>query len=293
MAAAEPFTFGVPLVAQAAAGNWSLVEALLDLTLTSLRGQTDQDFRVVIAGHDRPRIPFDNARTTFITAHWPTEPIRADNLDSGRKKYAVNQLVLERGGGLLMFLDADDWVDMRLVETARAVIGPNHIGGLIDRGFATDFRGLRAASIPHPRIFKSGFHRICGSSTIARLRPDDSDPLWRDPYRVLHEHYRWIEVAREHNAAVVRLPVCGNYVLNTSENHSEVHGPYADWRRSFAAAVRREGNAVTDAFLARFGLQRERVRAASARFFPPIAPHPPPRSDAAAKECAAAASKGR
>jgi hypothetical protein len=293
MAASKPFTFGIPLIARAATGNWPLVEALLDLTLTSVRSQTDQDFRIVIAGHDRPRIPLNAHRTTFISVGWPAEAVRADNLDSGRKKHAINRLVLESGGGLLMFLDADDWVDVRLVETARALIGPDHIGGLIDRGFATDFRSLRAAPIPHPRIFDGGFHRICGSSTVARLRPGDPDPLRRDPYNVLHEHYRWIEVAREHNAALVRLPVSGNYLINTSENHSEVHGPFAGWRRSFTDAVGREGDAVTDAFLARFGLRREQVRAASERFFPPIAQHPPAPSIAAAKARAAAPLKGR
>jgi len=44
---------------------------------------------------------------------------------------------------------------------------------------------------------------------------------------VLREHYRWVEVASEHGAEPVRLPLSGNYVIDTSENHSELHGPYA------------------------------------------------------------------
>ena len=112
MRASEPFTFGIPLIARSATRNWPLVEALLDLTLTSARNQTDQDFHIVIAGHDRPDVLLDDGRTEFIAANWPAEAVRADNLDSGRKKHAINELVHERGGGLLMFLDADDWVDM-------------------------------------------------------------------------------------------------------------------------------------------------------------------------------------
>jgi hypothetical protein len=115
-----------------------------------------------------------------------------------------------------MFLDSDDWVDVRLVETARAVIGAQHIGGLIGSGFATDFRNLRTIVIPHPAIFNGEFHRLCGSSTVARLRPEDPDPLRRDPYKVLHEHYRWIEVARKYRAELVWLPVSGNYVTTLS-----------------------------------------------------------------------------
>ena len=224
-----------------------------------------------------------DGRVQFLEADWPAEPVRSDNLDSGRKKHAISRLVLESGGGLLMFLDADDWVDVHLVETARATIGPSHVGGLIVAGFATDFRTLRAAAVPHPRLFNGEFHRVCGSSTVARIEPDAADPLRRDPYSLLHEHYRWIEVAREHGAELVRLAVAGNYVVNTSGNHSEIHGPYADWRRRFNQGVSREGSGIDAAFAARFGLRLEQIGEASRRFFPdaatPVpeaAPDPPP-----------------
>ena len=52
----EPFTFGIPLIARAAAQDWPLVQALLGLTLRSLAGQGDRDFRVIVAGHERPTI---------------------------------------------------------------------------------------------------------------------------------------------------------------------------------------------------------------------------------------------
>lgn len=196
--------------------------------------------------------------------------MRADNLDSGRKKHAISTCVLERGGGLLMFLDADDWVDIRLVEAARAAIAPHHIGGLVVEGFATDLRRLRAAPIPHPRIFEGEFHRVCGSSTVARLSPSESDPLRRDPHSIMHEHYRWLEVAQEHGVAVARLPVKGNYVINTSANHSERHGPFADWRQTFTDAVGSEGTCIDDGFLARFGLSLRRLRATLGSLGPPM-----------------------
>jgi hypothetical protein len=263
----QPFTFGIPLVARSTARNWRLVEALFDLTLSSVRAQTDQDFRVVIAGHDEPQMAGGDPRVTFIRAQWPAEPVTVDNLDSGRKKHAINQFVLARGGGLLMFLDADDWVDRRLVAAARAMIGQDRLGGVIDAGFATDLRNLRAAPIPHPGIFDGEFHRLCGSSTIARLDPESSDQLRRDPYQVLHEHYRWIEVAREHGDEPLRLPLHGNYVINTSVNHSEIDGPFAAWRQSFSHAVSREGEDIDDRFLGQFGLVLDQIRRVSARFF--------------------------
>jgi hypothetical protein len=270
--AAAPFTFGIPLIARAAARDWERVEALLALTLASLRAQTDRDFRILVAGHDRPRTDFD-ARLCFLAADWPVAPVRTDNLDSGRKKQAINERVREGGGGLLMFLDADDWVDVRLVETARALIGPHYAGGLIETGFASDFRNLRAVPLPHPRIFRGGFHRLCGSSTILRLAPDAPDPLRRDPYAVLHEHYRWPEIAHAHRLPVAPLPVSGNYVINTSENHSEIHGPYSGWRRTLARRVGREGLPIDAAFAARFGLRLEQIRAAAQRCAASPSPH--------------------
>jgi hypothetical protein len=267
MPPAEPFTFGIALIARACARSWPLIEALLDLTLTSVRAQTDPDFRVVVAGHERPRGIPDDPRFTFLEVDWPAPEPEPRNLDRGRKKHAITEFVLARGGGLLMFLDADDWVDARLVETARAILRPDCVGALIESGFATDFQTLKAVALPEARVFDGAFHRVCGSSAVARLRPGHADPLRRDPWTVLHAHHRWPELACEHGAELIRLPVAGNYVINTSENHSELHGPYAAWRRTFTERVNRAGQPLDDAIARRFGLGLERIRAVSARFF--------------------------
>jgi hypothetical protein len=263
----EPFTFGIALIARAWAHNWPLIEALLGLTLTSVRAQTDPDFRVVIGGHDRPGTIPDDPRFTFLEVDWPAQQPEPRNLDRGRKKHAINEVVLARGGGLLMFLDADDWVDGRLVETARAALRPECVGALIETGFATDFQTLETAALPHSHVFDGEFHRVCGSSAVARLSPDHADPLRRDPWNVLHAHHQWPELARAHGAELVRLPVSGNYLINTSENHSEIHGPYAGWRRTFTESVNRAGSPLDDATARRFGLGLDQIREVSARFF--------------------------
>jgi hypothetical protein len=267
-----PFTFGIALVPRATARDWALVEALLDLTLASVRAQTDPDFRVVIAAHDRPWLRADDPRVEVVEVGWPVEEPGPHNGDSGRKKHAINGLVLARGGGLLMLLDADDWVDVGLVEAARAAIGPDEVGGLVETGFAVDFRSLRAAALPDPRIFAGGFHRLCGSSTVSWLRPEASDPVRRDPFDALRSHHRWTEAAEEHGVRLARLPVEGGYLINTSENHSDLHGPYLDWRRGFTAAVSRHGRPVDAALAGRFGLSLGQLRATSERFIPEALP---------------------
>ena len=272
MHSSEPFTFGIALIPRASAQSWPLVEALLDLTLTSVRAQTDPNFQVIIAGHDRPRAGLTDPRVTFFEVDWPVEEPGPYNADSGRKKHLINELVLERGGGLLMFLDADDWVDMRVVAAARAAIASGQVGALIETGFVMDFQTLRAAALPHPLVFDGEFHRVCGSSAIARLRPDAADPLRRSPWNMLGSHHQWLEVAEECGAELTRLPVPASYVTNTSENHSEVHGPYAAWRRTLTAGINHAGDAVGHAFAARFGLDLGQIRAASERFFPHAGP---------------------
>ncbi|WP_132254066.1 glycosyltransferase family A protein [Methylobacterium segetis] len=256
---AEPFTFGIPLIAREAAADWPLVTALLGLTLASAAAQTDRSFRIVIAAHDEPPLPCLADRTTILAADWAAADVRADNLDSGRKKHAIARHVLAQGGGLLMFLDADDWIDRHLVEIARATIPPDALGGYIAEGFAADVRSLRATPLPDPEIFDGAFHRLCGSSIVARLIPDSADPLRRDPHAALHEHYRWPETAHERGAKVVRLRATGAYVINTSANHSETHGPYSAWRRDMSARVGRTGFPFDEAFLSRFGLTPDQV----------------------------------
>lgn len=262
MSLREPFTFGIALIARGNARDWSLVESLLDPTLTSVRAQTDQNFRVIIAGHDRPRLRLHDPRLSFLPVAWPTRAPKPCNADAGRKKRVIEDFVLAHGGGLLMLLDADDWVDVHLVEAARAGIGRKAVGALIDSGLVTDFKSLRAAALPHPAIFEREFHRICGSSSVARLRPEESDQLHRNPCMIFDSHHQWVDVAREHGATLARLPVSGNYLINTSENHSEVHGSYAAWRQTFKEAVNREGVPLDDDSAAHFGLSVARVRTA-------------------------------
>ncbi len=265
---AAPFTFAVALTPRANARDWGLIEALLDLTLRSVLAQTDGDFRVLIAAHDPPRLAVPDPRIAVVDVGWPVEPPGPHNDDSGRKKHLLSDIVRDRGGGLLMVLDADDWVDRGLVAAARAGIGPEHVGGLIEEGLAVDFATLHAAPLPHPAVSELPFHRLCGSCGVALIRPGDAAPIRRDPFAVLRSHHRWVEVAAEHGAALARLPVSGAYLVNTGENHSDIHGPHAAWRRGFTARVNAVGCALDGAAAARFGQDLATLAAASRRFRP-------------------------
>lgn len=244
-----------------------MIERLLDLTLKSILGQTDARFSVLVMGHERPAMPED-PRIEFIGADWRPEPPGPHNDDGGRKKHAINDLVLARGGGLLAFVDADDWIERTFVQEARARLARSDApGALVERGFAVDFQTLRAAPLPHPRVFGEPFHRLCGTSTVAHLRPGASDPLRRDPFSILRSHHQWAQLAGEMDVALETLPCLCAYLVNTSENHSETLGPHAQWRRALAASVNKWGRPLDVSLAQRFGLRVQDARTASARSF--------------------------
>jgi hypothetical protein len=51
-----------------------------------------------------------------------------------------------------------------------------------------------------------------------------------------------VEVRGAHGAALARVPVSGTYLINISENHPEMHSPYAGWRRRLTERVNEEGS---------------------------------------------------
>jgi hypothetical protein len=252
----ERFFFGIPLISRAAAGDWAQVEHLLGLTLRSVLAQQEADVRVLLAAHDLPApwLPLaGDPRFTLLRADWPPAPPTVANDDGGRKKWLIKQRVREEGGGLLMFLDADDWVPCDLVRRARAAIGPDHHGAVLCDGFALDHRSGRIMPFPMAGTFDGPFHRLCGSSTIGRVVADAPDALRRDPHAALGSHHEWMEAASREGATLAALDLPGMYLIGTGENHSEREGPFAAWRREITAAVRNRGRPLDEALARRFG----------------------------------------
>lgn len=255
---AERFVFGIPLIARSRAADWERVDALLGLTLCSVLAQDDPDFEVLLAGHDVPpcwpALTAGDRRFRFLPARHEAERPTGRNDDAGIKKWAIKEEVTRGGGGLLMYLDADDLVARNTVAAARAGIGPVSVGGVLARGVILDVASGQAAALPDPRIYDGGFHELCGSSTIARIEPTSDDPVRRDPYEVLGSHHVWPERAAEAGLRLDWLEVWGAYLVNSGQNHSETYGSHAEWRRTLNAALLRAGHPFGPDLAARFGL---------------------------------------
>lgn len=249
----EQFYFGIPLIGRSAARDWGRVASLLQSTLRSILAQTDPDFRVIVAGHERPscwgRFAGADERLAFVEADWPAASPTCANNDGGRKKRLIMERVLRSGGGLLMYCDADDLVDRRTVELGRALIGTEIVGGLVRDGVAMDARSGRALPLPDEVAFDGAFHELCGSSTIARVKPGK-----RLPHDLLGSHHQWQQTAEEKRVPIIDLPLFGGYHVNSGENHSENQGRYSAWRRHFSRAVAERGRPLTRGERKRLGL---------------------------------------
>ncbi len=261
----ERFVFGVPLISRAAAADWRRVDLLLGLTLRSVLAQTDADFELLLAGHDLPecwtRLVGRDDRFRFMRADWdPSEPTLRND-DGGCKKWMIAERVRRTGGGLLMFLDADDLVDRRTVAAARREIGREHLGGYIGHGILLDCASLRFIRLPDARVYDGPFLELCGSSTVGRIEPGSPDPVRRDPHGALGSHHLWPATAARIGAKLARLPVSGAYLVNTGENHSELHGPHSAWRRRLNTASRRAGTPLDRTTVARFGVELDLLAA--------------------------------
>jgi hypothetical protein len=252
----EPFFFGIPLIARAAAADWRIVEHLLGLTLRSILAQDDADVRVLLAAHDVPapwRAVEGDPRFTFLGADWKPEPPTPANDDGGRKKWLVKQGVRAAGGGLLMFLDADDWVAGDLVRRARHALCADSVGAVVSSGYAIDYRSGRAMPFPIAGGFDGQFHQLCGSSTVARVVPGADDPLRLDPHAELGSHHEWPQAAARRGIALASLDTAGAYLIGTGANHSERESPVAAWRRGMTVEVRQRGEPLTPSLARRFG----------------------------------------
>jgi hypothetical protein len=252
LSGAEPFTFGIAVMARATAGDWGRVRRLLELTVRSARTAADANTRLLVVGHEPGPDGVDGS-----VVDWPA-PNRSDFQaqmdDAGRKQQLIQQTVLERGGGLLMLLDADDWVETGFVTAARRALGSDAVGAVVEQGSLVHLRSRRAASLPDPRIFDGPFHQVCGSSGVFRLRPEAADPFRRNPLAELRVHSRWAEEAAGRGAPLGRIEAEAAYLVGTGENNSETVGPHADWKAGVVREVERLGRSMDEAEVARWGL---------------------------------------
>jgi hypothetical protein len=163
--------FSMPLTGKRHDDQWAEAQRRLQTTLGSLANQTDQDWRAVITGHERPGIDaLDDPRVTFLVSKHPKPADKNEfTRDKVRKQRSNHEWIAARGGGDVVLADADDLFHRDFVAYIRRMNHPN--GHSIRLGYVFELVSGKLA--PIPGAWTKTFDCYCGSSAVLRLTPDE------------------------------------------------------------------------------------------------------------------------
>jgi hypothetical protein len=246
------FYFGVPLKSRKLARNWDRTLELVNNTIRSMLCQTDPNFRILLACHESPALAMDpDPRMEILTVDFP-RPIFRDEpiVDKHRKREVIAARIRELGGGVVMFVDADDLVSNRLVEYVNQ--NPHPHGHYVQQGYEFNAQTRAIRSCPW-------FYRICASCALLNLRPEDlpqramEETSSRFRQLAMHAHPIWPSVMASQGFPLAPLPFPAvMYVTHTGENMSDSKDP-AGWRRRFLRLALPE-HSPSRAMAAEFGI---------------------------------------
>lgn len=166
-------TFAVAVAPARDAADRDFRRRMLAATLTSLFGQTDGAFRVMIACADPADVDFPpDPRLEIVPFRSrPRKSLRGAHYDQAARMFAMARQLAARGGGLFMPVDMDDFISRDLVAFVRAHPDPN--GYFIEKGYALDGLTNRVAPIYDAGAPAGPFHKACGTCAILNLAPTD------------------------------------------------------------------------------------------------------------------------
>jgi len=181
--------FCIPLMARARANDWRTVCRHLDATLASIYQQTDPNWRILVVGSDAPDLTVKvDQRFEFLSARTMQagEGRDAGRRDSGYKRWLGKREVAERGGGFLMFCDADDLIERSVVAFVRRTNHP--FGYIVGRGLLYDAARGRASPLPMKSALTRSFDQHCGTCGVFRVAGVDPNGVDASDFHVITGH---------------------------------------------------------------------------------------------------------
>ena len=225
--------FIIPLKSRAVSSNWGEVCRLFEITLGSVCGQTDPDFRVTVVCHDRPQLQQESRFDGCV--EWMEVDFALPDRKAPQTLMADKYRKLAVGFAharalqpdFTMIVDADDLVSNRLAAHANAHRGAN--GWSVHRGYVFDYENGYLLRQPN-------FHQVCGTSAIVSTRtfefPDAGDfgdsevfARARQQCALLTNGHQTIErYMAERGTPLAPLPFAGAiYVLGHGDNYVRTH----------------------------------------------------------------------
>lgn len=202
--------FIIPLRSPASANNWTVVSALCNRTLASLKSQSSEDWRCILVCNQRPRDFKADPRIKVVEESFPEPETRQDCMrDKRRKKDAALLEICSSTIKYVMALDADDLLERDFVRTVAKWKSP--YGLVLDKGY--EYSGGYFA------VRRKGFDARCGSCCVLSMKAISSDErIWKQPHQEIARYCRSVEKPL---VPIRSYPVV--HVLQTGENWSGNH----------------------------------------------------------------------
>ena len=226
--------FGLPLKANTGRAKWDIVQRNLRATLGNLRRQSDKNFVVIVAGHDKPDMGAHDGNVCWVDARWPP-PESPDGYSHDKLKKRRLILSLIRRSVLKEFyfftLDSDDYVDPDLCAYVRS--DHNRSGYYIDKGYIYDVTtGVLGQNEP----VRSPFYKYCGSCAAfwltkrdLPLRATDTSTFWND---VSNKHVHIPQQMAEKGRPMATFPFnAALYLVNHGASNIQEKGTSASKAR--------------------------------------------------------------
>ncbi|WP_286230700.1 hypothetical protein [Neobacillus mesonae] len=214
--------FAISLKSKRVSRDWEKVQNNLSLTLKSILNNTDPNFIIIIAGHEKPNIEeLNDKRVTWLSVTFPppSNPRKATG-DKRRKRMVIGAFLRRNGfSGYFMPLDADDWIHYRFVEYIRLLPISNTI--ILNKGFMVNV-------VKNEVWTQNQFYIYCGSSSLFYFSNRDF-PKSTKKSHINKTDFKW--VLKNHvkvpqyvkNYTMVDYPFV-TYVLAHGENLSVIQG---------------------------------------------------------------------
>jgi hypothetical protein len=236
---AKEVVFLLPLVRKKHVSNWKKVEENLARTLRSFCSQSNENWRAIVCGQNRPDY-MDDSRIEFL---------RFDQEIDGNDKWAKLSYLISYvmsqtlPDSYIMTFDADDLAHPNLVSHFLKIQDKN--GYLIDHGIIHDVSNKRfaqAASSSWMYWFCKPFWKLCGSSAAFRYRPEESVQMGDFlSLTTQHEHRMFPYLAKLANR---KLQISTENLVMYELNHGENFG------------LRRNRGTFKERFTARFEITK-------------------------------------
>ncbi|MGD6833887.1 glycosyltransferase family A protein [Sutcliffiella halmapala] len=162
-----PIIFAISLKSKKVSKKWDVVQQNLAKTIRSILNNTYDNYRIIIAGHEKPDIEeLLHKKVVWIPVTFspPSNP-QEFTRDKMRKRLVIGKYLKNEGfSGYFMALDADDWIHYRFIEYINSFP--------LTKAFVIN-KGIMINQYKQKIWILNNFYRNCGSCAIFYFTNDE------------------------------------------------------------------------------------------------------------------------